>query len=342
MSERYVITGGAGFIGTNVADHHLQAGAHVTLIDNLSRPGSESNVEWLTSRHPRVSFVRGDVRRLDAAARAAIDAADVVYHFAAQVAVTTSVTDPVTDFEINACGTFNVLEAVRQSPSRPALVYSSTNKVYGKLDDLDVTERSLRCELVDLPCGVPETRPLDFYSPYGCSKGAGDQYVRDYARMYGLDTIVFRQSCIYGPHQFGIEDQGWVAWFAIRAAQQRPVTIFGSGRQVRDVLYVGDLIAAYDAALANIETTRGQVYNIGGGPANTLSLLELVDMLEATHAAPMDVRFDDWRPGDQAVYISDIRKAAADFGWTPQVQPRDGVRHLVAWLESETRAAAPA
>jgi CDP-paratose 2-epimerase len=333
MKDNYLITGGAGFIGTNLADYYLSHNKNVTIFDNFSRAGTEENVRWLEEKHgDRMKIVKGDVCRLDSQFQDLIEQTEVVFHLAAQVAVTTSVTNPSEDFEINARGTFNVLEAVRKSSSKPAVLYSSTNKVYGKMDDLAITEREGRYAYADLETGVPVSRPLEFYSPYGCSKGCGDQYVTDYARIYGLDTVVFRQSCIYGPHQFGIEDQGWVAWFAIRAMQGLPFTIYGDGRQVRDVLYISDLINAYDAAVSNIEKTRGKAYNIGGGPQNTLSLLELVNLLEEQFGSKLQYDFDDWRPGDQLVYISDLRQAAEDFGWTPQISTVEGVANLVDWL----------
>lgn len=339
MKDNYLITGGAGFIGTNLADHYLSNGRKVTIFDNFSRAGTEINGRWLLEKHgpDRLRIVRGDVRRPGREFQKLVEEAEVVYHLAAQVAVTTSVTDPVEDFEINARGTFNVLEAVRRSSSKPTLLYSSTNKVYGKMEDLAVDERNNRYVYARLDTGVPASRPLEFYSPYGCSKGCGDQYVIDYARIYGLNTVVFRQSCIYGPHQFGVEDQGWVAWFAIRAMQGLPFTIYGDGKQVRDVLYIDDLIAAYDAATAAIEKTRGRAYNIGGGPLNTLSLLELVALLEEQFGEKLRYGFDDWRPGDQLVYISDLQDAERDFGWSPNVSTVEGVVSLIDWL-SRNRA----
>jgi CDP-paratose 2-epimerase len=334
VSDHYVITGGAGFIGTNLAAHYLRRGDRVTIIDNFSRRGSADNARWLSARGgERFSVVRADVRELSAEAIAAIDGARALFHLAAQVAVTTSVLRPDEDFAINALGTFNVLEAVRRSASRPILLYSSTNKVYGKLEHLGVREGETRWELADRPEGVAETCPLDFYSPYGCSKGTADQYVRDYARIYDLDTVVFRQSCIYGPHQFGIEDQGWVAWFALQAAQRLPVTIYGTGKQVRDLLYVDDLVAAYAAAVERIDATRGQIYNIGGGAPNCLSVLEVVHLLERHFGYPVDVTFDDWRPGDQMIYVSDVRKAAQEFGWAPTTPPAAGIENLLTWLQ---------
>jgi CDP-paratose 2-epimerase len=333
--SHFVITGGAGFIGSNLADYYLSRQQRVTIIDNFSRPGSEKNLLWLKSRHrKRLKVVAADVRNEDRELSAAMEGAGAVFHLAAQVAVTTSVTDPREDFEINALGTFNVLEAVRRSASQPILVYSSTNKVYGKLADLGIVERAGRYAYKSNAQGVSEARPLDPYSPYGCSKCAGDQYVLDYARIYGLRTIVFRQSCIYGPRQFGMEDQGWLAWFSIRAFQRKPVTIYGDGKQVRDVLYVQDLVEAYDAAVRNIETTAGRAYNIGGGPSNTLSLLELVDILNREAPRALACSFENWRPGDQPVFVSDISKARADFGWRPAVGVREGVAHLIEWIQA--------
>ena len=336
MPESYLITGGAGFIGANLAAHYLDRGRRVTILDNLSRRGSETNLRWLQSRYGNLlHVVRSDIRDLPRDLNEVLEHVDVVFHLAAQVAVTTSVVDPVGDFEVNAAGTLNILEAVRRARSQPIVVYSSTNKVYGGLDDLPVAQLSGRYEFTDLPDGVAETRPLDFHSPYGCSKGAADQYVIDYSRIYGLKTVVFRQSCIYGPHQFGVEDQGWVAWFAIRALQRLPVTVYGDGRQVRDVLYIDDLIHAYDAAIAAIATTSGKAYNIGGGPANTLSLLELIDLLERQLGCRLDFTFDEWRPGDQRVFVSDVRRARDDFGWVPATDPSAGVRKLAEWLCQE-------
>lgn len=334
MKENYLITGGAGFIGINLADHYLTNNKQVTIFDNFSREGTEKNIEWLRQKHgDKVIIIKGDVRNADSNLNELVEKADVVFHQAAQVAVTTSVTNPREDFEVNALGTFNVLETIRKSSSSPILVYSSTNKVYGKMADLNVIESKGRYIYDELPHGVPESRPLDFYSPYGCSKGAGDQYVLDYSRIYGLKTIAFRQSCIYGPHQFGVEDQGWVAWFSIRAMQKLPVTIYGDGKQIRDVLYIDELIAAYNAAIENISKTSGQAYNMGGGPENTLSLLELINMLEEHFGYRMEYSFDEWRPGDQLVYVSNITKVKDDFGWGPKVNPVDGVARLLEWLD---------
>jgi CDP-paratose 2-epimerase len=248
------------------------------------------------------------------------------------VAVTTSVTDPRTDFEINALGTFNVLEAARRAPRPPILLYSSTNKVYGGMEDAAIVQDGNRYRYAALPEGASEERTLDFHSPYGCSKGSADQYVRDYARIYGLRTVVFRQSCIYGPHQFGIEDQGWIAWFVLRALLGQRVTIYGDGKQVRDVLYVDDLVAAFDAAIERIDRVAGRIFNVGGGPHFTLSLLELLELIQRMEGRPLEHSFGDWRPGDQRVYISDVRKAQHELGWAPRVRPEEGVRHMRDWM----------
>jgi len=333
---KWLVTGGAGFIGCNVV-RRLLAGSHeVVVLDDLSRRGAKENLTWLQSLG-RVSFVRQDMR--DAAgvrqALATHRDAQVVLHLAGQVAVTTSVTDPRTDFEINAGGTFNLLEAVRRGAPETVFLYASTNKVYGNLEHESVELRDGRYAYKHLKKGVSETAPLDFHSPYGCSKGAADQYVRDYARIYGLRSVVFRQSCIYGERQFGIEDQGWVAWFTIAAILGRRFTIFGDGRQVRDVLFVDDLAECYLQAVQEIERTAGQVYNIGGGPDNRLSLLELVDLLSQRIGRKLDPPFADWRPGDQKVFVCDVSKAQKDFGWAPKIAAPAGVERLAVWVEKE-------
>lgn len=332
---KWLITGGAGFIGCHAAARFHAAGHQVVVIDDLSRRGAGSNLEWLRTRGVN-DFVKADVRdrrAMDDVLTRHADA-DVVLHLAAQVAVTTSVTDPRTDFEINALGTFNVLEAVRTTGAgRPAVIYSSTNKVYGNLEHVRVVERGGRYAYEDRPDGVDESEPLDFHSPYGCSKGAGDQYVRDYARIYGLKTVVFRQSCVYGTRQFGIEDQGWVAWFCVAATTGRPFTIFGDGKQIRDALWVGDLVDAYERAVERLDAVRGEVFNIGGGPSNTLSLRELVARLEASFGRALRPEFADWRPGDQRVFVADVRKAERLLGWRPTVATTEGVERLIAWVK---------
>jgi CDP-paratose 2-epimerase len=333
MSSVLVI-GGAGFIGSNCAHHFLKKGDDVTILDNFSRNGTDLNLEWLQSEHgDKLKVVRADIRTDFDALKEEVPKADLILHLAAQVAVTTSVTDPREDFEINALGTFNVLEAMRETDSKGTLIYASTNKVYGGMEDIETEERNGRYEYKDLPNGIPENRLLDFHSPYGCSKGAADQYVRDYARIYGLKTVVFRQSCIYGYRQFGVEDQGWVAWFTIATLLEKPITIFGDGKQVRDVLFVDDLVAAYEAAAEHIDVTSGQAYNIGGGSTCQMSLLELLAHLEESFGRKIPTGFDDWRPGDQPVFVCDIRKAEQDFGWKPQVGVKEGVQKLSQWVQ---------
>ncbi len=328
-----LITGGAGFIGSNLA-HRLVGQEHnVVVYDNLSRPGAAKNVDWLRSECDRGwTLLQADIRDSEALLKAAADA-DVIYHLASQVAVTTSVQDPRLDFEVNALGTFNVLEAARLSGRRPIVLYASTNKVYGGMEDIAVVEDQTGYAYRDYPEGIPESYPLDFHSPYGCSKGAGDQYVRDYARIYGLPTVVLRQSCIYGPRQFGVEDQGWVAWFLIAAVTGRPIKIYGDGKQVRDVLWVDDLLALYDLAVRRIDVAAGKVYNVGGGPANTLSVWrELGLILERLMGRAIPVTYDDWRPGDQQIFVADIRKAERELGWRPHTGREEGVRRLYEWV----------
>ena len=336
MSRNYLVTGGAGFIGSNFVHRLLERGETVTVYDNLSRAGAPRNLKWLNETWGEKAFtlVQADVRD---AARLAETAktADVIVHLAAQVAVTTSVTDPRDDFEINAQGTFNVVEAARLSGRKPTLIYASTNKVYGGMDDVEVVEDATRWRYKDLPFGAAETQPLDFHSPYGCSKGTGDQYVRDYARIYDLPTVVMRQSCIYGPRQFGVEDQGWVAWFIIAAVTGRPMSIYGDGKQVRDLLYVYDLLDAYDAAIRDIDTVKGEVFNLGGGPENVLSVwAEFGPMLEKLLGHPLPVGRGDWRPGDQKVFVADIRKAEKVLNWKPKFSVEAGVKELFDWVSA--------
>lgn len=334
-SPRVLITGGAGFIGCNLADRLLRDGQRVTVFDNLSRRGADRNLHWLRARHgDRLRFVHGDIRAPESLQNP-IAAADLVFHLASQTAVTTSVRDPRADFEANALGTFNVLEAIRLAGHFPILLYASTNKVYGGMEDEPVIEGATRYSYRDLPRGVAETQPIDLHSPYGCSKGAADQYVHDYARIYDLPTIVFRQSCIYGPRQMGVEDQGWVAWFLIALLTGKPITIYGNGKQVRDLLYIDDLVEAFVLATGNIDRTGGQIYNIGGGIDNALSVWwELKPILEqALDRAIPDPPFAPWRPGDQPIFVADTRKAARDFGWTPRTDVRDGIGKLAAWVQ---------
>ncbi len=330
---RYLVTGGAGFIGCNYVGRLLARGDSVTLYDNLSRPGIRANVAWLRGQYGESSFrlVVGDVKDFATLADPAADA-DVIVHLAGQTAVTLAVQDPRGDFESNAVGTLNVLEAARARRRPPIVLYASTNKVYGPMSDLDVREEATRYAYSDLPFGVPETRPVDFYSPYGCSKGAGDQYTLDYARIYGVPTVVFRQSCIYGLHQAGLEDQGWIAWFVGCALGGRPISICGDGKQVRDVLFVDDLLDAYDAAVLRIDSVAGQVFNIGGGPRRTMSIWkEFGPMLERLLGRAVAATHADWRPGDQRIYVSDVRKAERVLGWQPRIAPEEGIRRLHEW-----------
>lgn len=334
MAGKALITGGAGFIGANLVQRLLTDGWQVVIVDNLSRTGTEQNLEWLRTLGA-FDFAKVDIRDYEALRRVfrKHNGLDAVFHLAAQVAVTTSVTNPREDFEINAEGSFNVLEAIRETGQRPVTFYASTNKVYGGMEDVVTVEKETHYAYRDFPGGIPEERGLDFHSPYGCSKGAADQYFRDYARIYHLPTIVFRQSCIYGYRQFGIEDQGWVAWFIIAVQKGRPITIYGDGKQVRDVLFIDDLIDAYLAAYAHRDKTAGQVYNIGGGPDKTMAVwTEFGFLIEELAGRPIPVTHSDWRPGDQPVFVCDISKAKADFGWEPKIDVPTGVRRLYEWV----------
>jgi CDP-paratose 2-epimerase len=333
-----LIIGGAGFIGCNIAKRLMGQKEDVLVFDNLSRKGTQANLRWLQSLGP-LGFFEGDIRRYEDL-KEVFDGhpdIDVVYHMAAQVAVTTSVTDPREDFEINALGTFNVLEAIRLAKANPIVIFASTNKVYGGMEDVKIVEADGRYAYRDFPEGIPEDRFLDFHSPYGCSKGAADQYVRDYARIYGLRTVTFRQSCIYGYRQFGIEDQGWVAWFTIQAVLDRPVSIYGDGKQVRDMLFVEDLVDAYQMAIQGIETTSGKIYNLGGGPRNKMCLHDLIAYLESLTKRKLQYAYDDWRPGDQPVFVCNVDKARREFGWEPRTSPEEGVGRLFEWVSQNTQ-----
>lgn len=330
---RVLITGGAGFIGANCASYFARKDHKVIIFDNLSRMGSEKNLQWIESECP-VDFVKGDVRKFEELVDVITQKGpfDLILHLAAQVAVTTSVSNPREDFEINTLGTFNLLEAIRQHNPEAALIYASTNKVYGEMEDLKIIEKDGRYMYQDLPEGVDEERNLDFHSPYGCSKGSADQYCRDYFRIYGLKTIVMRQSCIYGYRQFGIEDQGWVAWFCIAAVLEKEITIYGDGKQVRDVLFIDDLVRAFELAYENRDYIVGKAFNIGGGPLNTLSLHELIRFLEKLKEEKIPLTHDDWRPGDQKVFVGNISLAEKEFGWKPAVRAREGVEKLYNWV----------
>jgi CDP-paratose 2-epimerase len=339
-----LITGGAGFIGTNLAHRLLTTGRRVLLFDNLSRPGVEDNLRWLLGQHhERLQVEIADVRDPDALG-SAVERAGPIFHFAAQVAVTTSVIDPIHDFEVNARGTLNLLEAVRAAGKRTPILFTSTNKVYGGLDDVRLKRHATRYEPEDggvRGCGIAEDRPLDLHSPYGCSKGAAEQYMLDYARTFGVQAVVFRMSCIYGPHQFGTEDQGWVAHFLIRALEGEAITLYGDGLQVRDVLFVDDLVDAFLLAVEHAGELAGQVFNIGGGVGNTTSLLELIELIGTLRGARPALAFGDWRLGDQRYYVSDTRRFQRATGWSPRVGVKEGVKQLYDWLLASRSAPSP-
>jgi CDP-paratose 2-epimerase len=339
--EPVLITGGAGFIGTNLADRLLRRGRPVIIYDSLARPGSECNLRWLRATHGALLRVEIADMRTTFRLRDAIAEAGMVFHLASQVAVTTSLDDPTDDFAINAAATVELLDMLRRRDQAAGLIFTSTNKVYGAIDDIDLVERDSRYMPVGplAGTGIAETRPLQFHSPYGCSKGAADQYVLDYARSYGLASSVLRMSCIYGPHQNGTEDQGWVAHFLIRAIQGRPITIFGDGKQVRDLLFVDDLVAALLLTEQHLDEVAGQAFNIGGGPDNTLSLLELTAQIASLHGRPPEVEFGDWRTGDQRWYVSDNSKFNRATGWCPRIGVTAGIRLLYDWLVADRRGA---
>ena len=332
-----LITGGAGFIGTNLASRLVDEGRRVLVLDSLARPGVEANLRWLkVTCGGQLDYMVADVRDR-AAVRAAVRGADAVFHLAAQVAVTTSLESPIDDFDVNLRATLVLLEELRALAAPPPLLYTSTNKVYGNLPDVRLMRVGERWEPVDRRLradGIGEDRPLAFCTPYGCSKGAADQYVLDYAISYGVPTVVFRMSCIYGPHQFGTEDQGWVAHFLISALEGRPITIYGDGKQLRDVLYVEDLVDALLLARARAGHLAGRPFNIGGGPANTVSLIELLAIIsELTGETPV-IHERPWRQGDQRYYVSDTKAFDRATGWRPTVDPERGVSALCSWLGS--------
>ncbi len=338
---KVLVTGGLGFIGYNAALHWAEQGCSVVVYDDVSRGTAGRNlIELQRSRHPRIRLKRGDIR--DYAALAGLFRAergfDLVVHLAGQAAVTTSVADPRTDFEINAGGSLNVLEAVRLLSPRAFFIYASTNKVYGGTEWVRLGRKASRYYFKHPEGGVSEAAPLDFHSPYGCSKGVADQYVRDYARIYGLKTAVFRQSCIYGPWQYGEADQGWVAWFVIAALSGKTLTICGDGRQVRDILYISDLLDLYDRAWKRPDRSAGRIYNAGGGPERTISLLELMDWLRKRLGLRLRLEKAPWRPGDQKVYISDVSKAGRELGWEPHVSVGAGLELLLSWLQPRVGA----
>jgi CDP-paratose 2-epimerase len=335
-----LITGGAGFIGTNLAARLLADGCEVIVFDNLSRHGVAENLHWLSQiGNGRLDTCIGDTRDADAV-RNVVSRAGCVYHFAAQVAVTSSLEDPLTDFEVNLHGTLNVLEAIRHAPQRPPLVFTSTNKVYGALPDVALSPVAGRHQPEDAEIrrfGISEARPLDFCSPYGCSKGGADQYILDYAHSFGLPAVVLRMSCIYGPHQCGNEDQGWVAHFLLQAMRGQPITIYGDGLQVRDILYVDDLVEAMLLCGENRDELRGRAFNMGGGPGNTVSLVELMDLIATLSGRRPRVLHADWRAGDQRWFVADTRRFGVATGWRPRVDAAQGVADLYRWF---SRAAA--
>jgi CDP-paratose 2-epimerase len=335
--EPIVVFGGAGFIGTNLVDQLLTDGEDVIVFDNLSRPGVERNVEFLRQTHGhRLHTVLADVRDATAVDDT-VHNAKAVFHFAAQVAVTSSLTDPRQDFDINAQGTLTILEALRRVSPETPLIYASTNKVYGSLSNLPIEQSQGRYQPVDqrlCKFGVDENWPLDFCTPYGCSKGTADQYVLDYAKSFGLRTAVMRMSCIYGPHQFGTEDQGWVAHFLIRALRGEAITLYGDGRQVRDILHVNDAVGAYRAVLAAIDRVSGRAFNLGGGPANAVSLRLLLDEIATLIGRSIDCRMAPWRSGDQLYFVADTRRLTEAVSWQASIGWREGVRDVARWIDA--------
>ncbi len=336
---KVIITGGAGFIGSNAAEYYARKKWDVVLFDNLSRRGSEENKKYLEKRFPKkIVFIRGDVSKRKELCRLYrhITKADLILHLAAQTAVTTSLKNPVEDFEANALGSLNLLELVREIKEKegvnPIIIYSSTNKVYGKMTSIQTAKRKKGYIYQKLSDGISECVPLDFHSPYGCSKGCADQYFRDYARIYGLKTIVFRQSCIYGPNQYGISDQGWISWFILAGILGKPITIFGDGLQTRDILYIDDLIRAYELARKDYDKLKSHIYNIGGGSKNKISIISFLNLLERKFGIKTRYKFSDWREGDQKVCVMDTRAAFGEFGWRPLVGLEEGIERAYYWV----------
>ncbi len=337
----YLITGGCGFLGSNIAAYYINRGEKVIVFDNLYRFGSEKNLEWLHSLNGYFKYIKGDIRNIyEIEPVIKENKPDIIFHFAGQVAMTTSIENPYLDFEINVKGTINVLESVRKYIPETIICFSSTNKVYGDLKYIEFEEQDLRYIAKKYTNGFDETMPLDFHSPYGCSKGAADQYMLDYSRIYGLNTIVFRHSSIFGDRQFSTKDQGWVGWFCQKAYEiknrilKEPFTISGTGKQVRDILFNSDLIECYNLAIQNIERTRGQVYNIGGGMENSFSILELFKVLENDLNIKMIFKKLPWRESDQKVFVADISKAKRDFNWFPKIDKYEGIKRMYKWVEA--------
>jgi CDP-paratose 2-epimerase len=337
-----LVTGGAGFIGSHVAEYYAKKRFHVIIFDNLSRAhifrqGYEyMKYNWhYLKKFENIKLINGDITNFEQLKEVCRDV-DIIIHTAAQTAVTTSMKDPRTDFLINALGTFNMLEVARKYCNNPLFIYCSTNKVYGSnINRISVLEKKTRYVFKDeFEKGIPESFPIDLceHTPYGCSKLVGDIYSQDYGKIYGLKTVVFRMSCIYGPRQFGVEDQGWVAWFSIATIIGKPLTIYGDGKQVRDILYIDDLIDAFDRCVQKQNLSPGEVFNIGGGPKNTISLLELLDLLEQLTGKRTKISFTRWRPSDQKVYISDVSKAKRELRWVPKTNPVEGIKSIVRWI----------
>lgn len=338
---KYLINGGCGFLGSNMAAHYIEAGEEVLVFDNLYRFGAEKNLDWLNSLKGNFKYIKGDVRNIYEIEKVIQEEKpDVIFHFAGQVAMTTSIENPYMDFEINVKGSINVLDSIRKYSPETILCFSSTNKVYGDFEYIDFEEEEMRYVAKGYPNGFDETVPLEFHSPYGCSKGAADQYMLDYARIFGVKTIVFRHSSIFGGRQFASKDQGWVGWFCQKAYEiknglaKEPFTISGTGKQVRDILFREDLIECYKLAIKNINKTKGQVYNIGGGMGNSFSLLELFKTLEDNLSIKMTYKELPWRESDQKVFIADISKAKRDFGWEPKIDKYEGLKRMYEWVES--------
>jgi len=340
---KILVTGGAGFIGSNLSNYYLNKGCEVIVFDNLSRKGTEKNLEWLKSNHKKnLTFIKSDIRNFGSLLSATKDV-DMIFHTAAQVAVTTSVKNPREDFEINTLGTFNVLESTRKNNTDPIIIFCSTNKVYGNnVNTIPISEKETRYEFSDPKFidGIPEDFSTDAneHTPYGSSKYAADLFMRDFSAVYGMKTVTLRCSCTYGIRQFGNEDQGWVAHFTISSILNKPIIMYGNGKQVRDILVIDDLIKAFDTAFKHINKTKGQAFNIGGGPKNTISPLELINLLEKLTRKKIRFTFDDWRPFDQKVYISNIKKAKRTFGWEPKITKEEGIKKLFDWVNSEKKS----
>jgi len=335
--KNILITGGAGFIGTNAVHYFAKKGWNVCLLDNLSRKGSEENLRWLQSqKNYSFIFKKIDIRdKIDVDKLFQENSFDALIHLAGQVAVTTSIDDPREDLDINIIGTFNLLESIRKYSPNTIMINASTNKVYGELENYDVLEKDLSYKYKSHPNGISESAILDFHSPYGCSKGSADQYVIDYARIYDIKATTFRQSCIYGPRQLGSQDQGWISWFIISSLSKRTINIYGNGKQVRDVLYIDDLIRAYDLAISNSSNIKGEAFNIGGGSSNSISLIECINMISEILDIKVEYNFSDPRPGDQKIFVSDISKISKALNWEPTYSVKKGVGNLIKWTKTE-------